>query len=513
MRRTTLTSWIGIGVLAAATAAAATAASRDSTENPPRPALRPGGLRERGYIPYLRGATTEGPIHGGGHLLLVPGAGGREPYDGPNHPSRLHTALAGDGLRLRPEIRQGQTDQPLFASNWWSQSDNGVAARWNSTVEDYGDRFTDPDNLSPTEKYDLLFYPGQAQVVPETWSWSLEEMRLPVGRRSEPVVRPAVRVAGPATAWELQNHGLWQSTIPEGWWGHCNGWASYTMAEGLGPPRRNVRVKVVNGDVTECAPGESGCVFFRMADIEALMTELYFNDASTMSGRRCDVEPDAIERDPYGRPRSAECRDLQPATLHVALVGLLGVGAPPLGNPGAPARRQSFAIDIQAGREVWTYPVQSFAIDEIEEVDGSGAMRLVCAGGGASESRCRSYRFNENAVRFARVKSRARVIAYQVSRASLLRPPLERATPVQELELHYVLEMDGAGRILGGEWIRDPELSGGLGNKLAHPDFLWLTHGPVGYGEGGDDRGGSSDNPYLSYPNVRALLALAATSR
>ena len=69
---------------------------------------------------------------------------------------------------------------------------------------DYRDRTTDPDNLSPTEKYDLLFYPGQAQVVPETRSWSYEDIQRPEAERGEPVVRPAIQVAGPATAWEQQ---------------------------------------------------------------------------------------------------------------------------------------------------------------------------------------------------------------------------------------------------------------------------------------------------------------------
>lgn len=494
-RSSSLAVCLGIAALSAAAGAAA----------------RGGGLREGGFIPYLLGATPAGPIQGGGHLLLVPGAGGREPFDAPNHPSRIHPALAGDALLLRGDILEGQSDKPLYASNWWSQSDDGIAARWNSRVMDYRDRTTDPDNLSPTEKYDLLFYPGQAQVVPETRSWSYEDIQRPEAERGEPVVRPAIQVAGPATAWELQNHGRWQSVIPEPWWGHCNGWASYTAAEALGAPQRDVRVRLVNGQVTECARGEAGCVLFRMADIEALMTELYFNDASTMTGRRCNIEPDAIERDPYGRPRSVECRDLQPATLHVALTGLLGAGVPPLGAPaGTPRRRQPFVLDAQAAHEVWTFPVQGFAIDEIEEVDGREAMRLVCAGGDAGMIRCSRYRFNENAVRFARVKARARLIAYQVSTAALLRPPATRATPLYEMELHYVLETDGAGRILGGEWIRDPEVPGGLGDKAAHPDFMWLPHGPAGFGEGADDRGGSIDNPYLSYPNVRALLALSA---
>ena len=52
-------------------------------------------------------------------------------------------------------------------------------------------------------------------------------------------------------------------------------------------PQRDVRVKLANGKITECeSAGEEGCILFKMADIEALMTELYFSDQATFTGRR-----------------------------------------------------------------------------------------------------------------------------------------------------------------------------------------------------------------------------------
>ena len=137
--------------------------------------------------------------------------------------------------------------------------------------------------------------------------------------------RPAITVAGPATKWEVQNQGTYQKYEPEAWWGHCNGWASYVTAEKLGAPKRDVRVTLVDGKITECTEESASCVLFRMGDVEALMSELYFSDKATFAGRRCNTDPDQMARDAHGRPTDPACRDLNPGTLHVALVGLLGL--------------------------------------------------------------------------------------------------------------------------------------------------------------------------------------------
>jgi hypothetical protein len=403
--------------------------------------------------------------------------------DRANAPARLHSALSGPALLLRPEIREGQTGQRLFSSSWWPATKNGTAQRWNSANKNYGDWISDPDNVSPTEKYDLLFYPGQTRRIPQVRN----RVYQPGGARGAAHVQPAVTVVGPTTAWELRNHGVYQRAYPEDWWGHCNGWASYSVAERGGAPLRDVRVKLVGGAIHECGAGEAGCVLFRMADIEALMSELYYNDAATIAGRRCNVEPDRIARDAHGRPTNVACRDANPATVHVALTGLLGGGAAVAGRP-------TFIMDHQYSREVWNFPIQRFSIDAIEEVDRARATAL--AGG---------YRFNENATRFARVKTRFWMVVTHVTNAELLRPAYSRRLPLTMIELDYVLEMDGAGRILGGEWIR----AGARGD--VHPDFLWLPARPQGAGEDADDRGGTTDNPYISYANVKTLLTLAST--
>ncbi|WP_437873002.1 hypothetical protein [Sorangium sp. So ce363] len=463
---------------------------------------------EGGELPYVLGFSPEtGQILGGAHQLLIPRTGGREALDGANLPSHLHPELRGSLLQLNSTLREGEAQSTAFASNWWPQRQNGIADRWNSTNKNYSDRISDPDNISPVEKYDVLFHSGQMETLGAIASWSMDDLRRPPYLRNPPYIQPTVVVAGPATRWELQHHGLYQGVYPEYWWGHCNGWSAYVAAEGAGP-RRDVRVKLSGAKVTECAAAETGCVLFRMADIEALMSELYFSDSVTFSGRRCETRADRTMRDVYGRPIDPACRDLNPATMHVAMTGLLGVGAKPLHGDSTQRQKLMFVVDHTWDVEVWSFPVKQFSIDVIEEVDVRQAARLLC-GGAYAGADCYNYRFNPGATRFVRVAARFWMISDSVTGETLLTPPEQRTVPLSVSELHYVLELDENLTILGGEWIKNPSIVNGVNGKELHPDYLWIPVRAQGAGEDADDLGGAEDNPYISYAKVKALLTLS----
>ena len=484
------------------------AVSADSTELPiaqPRPGFASGGTLTRFF-----GWTPEGPILGGARDILIPTTEGREPINEANSPARLHPSLRGRMLRLGVGPEAGEVDRDVFPSAWWPQVENGIAARWNSTNRDYGDWESDQSNLSPAEKYDLLFFPGQPQAIPEVRNSTIAELNRSNSERNTPLIQPAITVIGPTTAWELMNHGVYQRVYPESWYGHCNGWSSFVTAERGAAPLHDVRVRNRDGQLVECSEQERDCVLFRMADIEALLWEVYFHDSSTMSGSRCDTDPTKIERDEFGRPVEPVCRDVNPATFHVALTGLLGQGASPLSNLRAARERLPFNIDYAWNNEVWTFPVVKYNFDEVEPIDASRAAKLVC-GGAAPPPNCRNYPFNANAVRFARVKTRFWVMAYAADSRALLTPPLQRERPLRETTVHYVLELDGRGTILGGEWIAAPNTTG-PGSRELHPDFLFMSVSPNASNESADDRGGTQDNPYISYTAVKALVRLSRTT-
>ncbi len=441
------------------------------------------------------------------HDVLVPITGGREPMDQANLATRLHPSLRADTLRFDDAPRSGETTRRIFPSSWWPMSGDGIAARWNSRIKDYSDWATDRDNVSAAEKYDQLFFPDDARRLEELRAFTQAEMRRPPRERGAGILRPAVNVVGPTTAWELSNHGTYQRTYPDAWWGHCNGWSSYVSSERDNAPLRDIRVRSENGSIVECAEANSGCVLFHMADIEALMSEIYFHDSSTIAGRRCNTPKDAIVRDDRGRPVDPACRDLNPATFHLALTGLLGRGAAPLADLSGTPEKLPFVIDYAYNDEVWSFPVTGYEIRSAEYVTETQASRLVCNGTGRAAG-CREYQWNENATRFAKVETAIYMMTYETAGETLLSAPLDRQAIPTQSTYRYVLELDGRGAILGGEWIASPT---GVGNnsKELHPDFMFMSVQPEAMGEDADDRNGRTDNPFISSTNVKELLRIS----
>lgn len=476
------------------------------------PEEEPTGRPGDGAYRYVLGVNHSGEqIIGGVHEVVEFDTRGKaEAIDWENRAQRLHPELGGlDHQLYDPEIRDGKTNWDVFPSQWWPQSKNGTAWRWQPGAgDDYGD-LSDRDRLSPLEKYDVVFYPGQEKVVEAVEHCEYSDFVENGSDECEKIEHPEVKVAGPATAWELKNQGLYQQYDPESWWGHCNGWASYATAEPLGFPKRDVRVKLTDdGKIMECNDeADESCMLFKMADLEALMTELYFSDQATFTGRRCNTRPDEIETDEFGRPEDDACRDLNPGSLHIALTGLLGRGAKHLVTQD-PDAKPAFVIDHNYDFEVWNFPLVEFKIDTQEEVGLAEAERLVGASADEEDSE-KKYRFNESAVKFVRVKLRYWMVSDSVTQYELLKPADERFTPKSEVELNYVLELDGEGKILGGEWIENPELSWGEDSKKLHPDFAWMAIKASGWGEGNDDLGGNSDNPFVAYSKVTAILRCA----
>ncbi len=462
--------------------------------------------RREGVYDYIFGydANSGETIRGGSHRIATfDDAGKREAIDNANFPQRLHPDLtANSAYRLfDASLTGGESTWPVFASTWWPQSSNGTAWRWQPGANTDFNNLSDRDRLSPMEKYDLTFNPGQPRQVP-----AVSHCRFPDAQDNPDtctrIDHPAVTVAGPATAWELQNQGVYQQYEPDSWWGHCNGWASYATSEPLGFPRRDVRVRFEGNRIVECTDGNNAeCVLWRMADIEAMMTELYFSDEATFSGRRCNTSPDDIERDGDGRPTDVSCRDLNPGAFHTAIVGMFGRGARNLVT-GETGGRPAFIIDHNWDHEIWNFPVVRYEIVEQADVTEAQAQDLVGAAGS-------DYQWNASAARFRRIKLAYWMISDSVGPTELLRRADTRAIDPVRVELNYVLELDAQNRILGGEWIDDPSVSWGEDSKLLHPDFMWMALDHQGPGENADDLGGSDDNPHVSYSRARMLLRCA----
>lgn len=141
--------------------------------------------------------------------------------------------------------------------------------------------------------------------------------------------------------------------------------------------------------------------------------------------------------------------------------------------------------------ETCDLPVPTGASQAYISVNGyaeRSSFSLTISYGGSAPTR---YVFNPDAIKFFHIKLTARYISESAgSTDGNLASVVDSYTRTDRYE--YVLELDNAGRIIGGEWIGS--------SKQNHPDFLWL---PVAHG------GASMADGKITYANVKRLLDLS----
>ncbi len=246
------------------------------------------------------------------------------------------------------------------------------------------------------------------------------------------------------------------------WWGICHAWSPAAIL--LPEPKRPV---TRNG------------VTFRISDLKALGSLVHNRTSSKFVSLRCDQNNSSggITFDAYGRPTggSSGCKDTNPGTFHVLLANYLG------------KMKTSFVEDRTFDSEVWNQPLRSFRVLETKTVTAEEANRLV----GASGS---TYVFNADAKSLVYVRSEVKYISE--SRPEVdgnLSGVVDRYTGTDRYE--YILELDAAGKIFGGEWVGS--------SKKAHPDFVWLPTGVASTSVAGGA---------ITYANVKSLFDEATTT-
>lgn len=406
--------------------------------------------------------------------------------------SAFHGDLRGDALILDTSLTSGQADGVVFSSSWWPHRNNGLAWRWNAPVgsdDEYdvtSTRGMNADDLSPVEKYDLLFehrgslddVGGFDAVVPEI--------------TNSDGTHPEVEVVGPATAWTLRNRGRWRTSFPANWEGYCNGWSAYSTTDPHGAPLRDVRVRFESGAAIECVADEEGCVLFRMADIEALMIGVYFDDGARMIGGTCWES--SWQRDELGRPLNRDCRDVNPADFHVITTSFLG--------RGVDGHQKPYIVDHVAGPDIWNFPVVRFESAYGARLGRSDAAGLVCPAGAACDA---DAIFEPSTVAWVEVDTTYYMASDDVGAEALRVQASARHIDILEVPVRYLLELDAEDRIIGGHW---------LGSSIDnHPDIVWYSESHRSTRELPNDTNGSwdrpLDNPHLRYDYIEALILCA----
>lgn len=309
------------------------------------------------------------------------------------------------GVQTKPyqqiQARAQVTSKHTWNGSYWPNSRLGIAARWQQGLAKVNPfevavpnismiqamSPAERNRLSPAEKYDLL-----------------------AGRWDFPVTRSEIALS----------QAYWRSyrgEIPE-WFGICDGWAvaSVLMPE----PKRTVRAQTPFGFTIDLYP----------ADMKAMLS--YFFAKTRLHyravGGRCNAQ--TIELDANGRPIRAECRDLNPATLHLALDELIA------------RQNRPIILDLQPGYEVWNYPISAYemAYSNMRQLSQEPQYQHAAPG----------------TVYLVDVK-------VQLQKTALVQPHYQPSQPlISSEELRYTLELDAWQRVIGGEWI-----------SKNHPDFLW----------------------------------------
>ncbi len=266
-----------------------------------------------------------------------------------------------------------------------------------------------------------------------------------------------------AVEWERRNHTVGSNSDSASWAGHCNGYSA-AASRHLEPSKQ-----VIRGDVT-----------FYPEDIKALLAEIYMGAKFYfLGGNRCAQ----VQNVPLTAPGSRQdpltmgsCDDVNPGTFHVAVTNWIGVQKIPV------------IFDTSSKEQVWNYPHWKYKVDS-RLVGRSEAMKLITG------SNREDYKFNPEAKQFQSVG-----ITVQHSNAiaeERLTAAIANNQRYISKSFTYVLELNDAGEIIGGEWVGQ--------SQKDHPDFIWVALEPMP-GDGSP----YGANPYVDATEVLKLWAESA---
>ncbi|MFW7379001.1 MAG: hypothetical protein ACOH5I_09370 [Oligoflexus sp.] len=320
------------------------------------------------------------------------------------------------------------TSKATWSGSYWPNGKLGIANRWQD-----GMGFVNPNTfaapqidqvmrmspeqrnrLSPAEKYDLI-----------------------IGRADFPVTNYEINLS--RQFWNY--HG---GSIPE-WFGICDGWAIASMM--TVEPRQSIRVPTPFEFTVDIYP----------ADLKAMLSFFFAKTAiyARIVGGRCNQQ--TVMTDSNGRPSSSECRDLNPATLHLALDDIIGRQNRPL------------ILDTNPGHEVWNAPVTAYRMGYQNFRPWYPDGTYPHAAAGTSYLVDVAVEFQHTAGSFPQYQPEGNLSNFSA--------------------IYYTLELDAEQRIIGGEW-----------SSSDHPDFLWdlIRYDPV-----------SSSVPVMNFETLSYLLQYA----
>lgn len=397
----------------------------------------------------------------------------KEAWDAPDMPARFE--LQGAKFEYNYQAikekgwNQGGVEVPAWPDTYWPTFEDGLAARWQSLAGVPEDRACSDniDCLSPLEKYDAAFnkwVPGkgffdlkkyspdmcgwQTAAVKPHWDKSLYAQLGPAtkGNKGNQICHNGRDDSHNGLVDDCNKNGCEYYSETGGamlarWFGLCHQWVPASIL--LPEAQHSVRVPAPHLSVVPDAPEY---VEFQVSDLKGLGLTLSF--ASVFFGTRCNLNDEDVPRDRFGRIDDQVCRNTNAGAFHVVLANLLG------------NEKRMFAMDRTWDAAVWNQPVVSFNTTREQAISTA---KEACEWLGGCNGQ--GYSWNPKARSWVAVD----VEVGWVMEAYPSRKP--RAAMVgyftKTSEYQYLLELDQAGNIIGGEWkFGNPE----------HPDFLFLPY-------------------------------------
>jgi len=253
------------------------------------------------------------------------------------------------------------------------------------------------DELSPSEKYDLLMNDG---------NYTLTKSLLNAGK------------------WMQDQYGK-----VEGWQGICHGWAaaSYML------PRPKKTITVTSGN-------RYTKIKFLPSDLKGLGSLMWANghQRTKFIGGRCNSK--IPEKDVNGRVTDENCFDTNPGTWHMAITTELG------------KNKKSFIIDATYDFQVWNQPLVSYSytyfnpktmmtVSTIEEA----TVRL----SNFDTDKFKKYR-SQSTSTVVGIRMQVEYLAENMPSRSLTNNKYKDST--HTVYYNYDIEQNNYGTIVGGEW-------------------------------------------------------------
>lgn len=387
--------------------------------------------------------------------------GKEDAWDSRNNPAGL-ARFVGRSLNytLSELPKSGAAATAPWADTYWATYLDSTNHRWQGVTE-----------LSPLEKYDLAFNGWELPAgFMDLRPFDPNDCEAGFDKDYYTSLGPAARFMsdnkGNKKARDLVYRDGSESPVcdqqvkdaVETWWGLCHAWAPSAIVE-----PEPIHPVTLNG------------VTFYAGDIKALIQTVYDSSKSMILGGRCNVKD--VERDESGRIKDPACRDTNAGSFHVIMTNFLGI------------HHMAFLEDRTFNYEVWNQPVESFEVTQLTEITKEKAIELVGLTG-------TEYTYNTQAKKFAEVYA---TLTYITESHAMREPSLPTIDRYKRRDnYHYVLELDDAGKILGGEWLQ------GRGGHARYgvseqPDFLWISTGP-------NENSFGRANPHVSYAKVKELI-------